>query len=404
MHCTALMKLKAWAKRNAPETRTHKANVALVSALVLFAASPAWADYLAYAVGEKAQIPLPENIDRIDAKYLLNLKWGEFDGARARVAVSQVDNNSSSSSFQMTGPNGQSYSWSYDHANQVPVNGIEAIITDVMNRSGRFRLVERSSLNTVIQEQDLASSGRVAKPSGARTGNILGAEYLVQAVVTDYEANVSGSKGGGLGGLVANRVPVLGGVGIKRGKGRVGMNFRLIDAETSEVLYTKQIESEIKESGLTVGGLAFGGGGALGGFFSNYAKTPIGQAVIAGVNKGIYDLIKEIGAAPASGSVVKTEGNRVWLNLGRDVVDQGEILRVMSKGEELIDPETGISLGSSDTEVGSVRIIQLQDKFSIAQIESGSGSIKRSDRVISTAPPPSIEYGGKWKKPKRGTF
>ncbi len=376
----------------------------LITALAS-ASSFAQADYLAYAVGEQSQIPLPERIDKIDAKYLLNVKWGEYDGAKARVAVLEVDNNSSSNSFSMTGPDGQSYSWSYDHANQVPVNGIEAIVTDVMNQTGRFRLIERQALGAVLQEQDLATSGRVAKPSGARTGNVLGAQHLVQVVITDYEANTSGkSGGGGIGALVGNRVPVLGGLGLKNSKGRVGLNFRLIDAETSEVLYTKQVESVIKESGLTVGGVGFGSDIAAGGFFSNYSKTPIGQAVIAGINKGVYELVKEIGAAPATGSVIKAEGSRVWVNIGSSSVSNGDVLRIMSKGEELIDPDTGISLGSEDTEVGTLRVSNAQEKFSIADTVSLNGSVKRGDKVISTAPPPSIEYASNWKKPKRGKF
>ena len=80
----------------------------------------------------------------------------------------------------------------------------------------------------------------------------------------------------------------------------VGLNFRLIDATTSEVLYTKQVESIIKESGLTLAGAGWTGDAVLGGFISSYAKTPIGQAVIAGINKGVYDVIKEIGARPAA--------------------------------------------------------------------------------------------------------
>lgn len=376
----------------------------VVGAALLMLLTPlASADYLAYAVGKEVQVPLPASIDRLDSKYLLNVKWGDYAGSKSRVAVLEVDNNSSSSSFTMSGPNGQSYSWSYDQANQVPVNGIEAIVTDVMNQTGRFRLIERQVLGSVLQEQDLAASGRVAKPSGAKTGNVLGAQFLVQVVITDYEANTSGTNSG-VGGLVASRVPVLGGFGLKNSKGRVGMNFRLIDAETSEVLYTKQIESVVKESGLTFGGAGFSSSGALGGFMSNYSKTPIGQAVIAGINKGVYELVKEIGAAPASGSIIKTEGNRVWLNLGNDSVAVGDELKVMSKGEELIDPDTGISLGSSDTQVGSVRVAQSQDKFSIAEVVSMSGRAKRGDKVISLAAPPSIEYAAKWKKPKRGQF
>ena len=381
----------------------YKHVVVLAVSLMSLGAVCAHAEFLAFAVGEKSEVALPERIDKIDAKYLLNIKWGSYAGARSRVAVLEVDNNSSSNSISFSGPDGQSFSWDVNNADQVPVNGIEAIVTDVMNQTGRFRLIERQELGSILQEQDLAASGRVAKPSGAKTGNVLGAQYLVQVVVTDYEANTSGS-GGGLGGLVTKKMPLLGGFGLKSGKGQVGLNFRLIDAETSEVMYTKQVQSVIKESGLTVGGAAFSGGGALGGFFSNYSKTPIGQAVIAGINKGVYELVKEIGAAPASGSVIKIEGEQIWINMGSGAVSVGDELTVMSKGEELIDPDTGISLGSSDTKVGSVRVSQAQEKFSIADTVDINGRVKRGDKVVSTATPPSIEYASKWKKPKRGKF
>ena len=105
--------------------------------LVSILSQTAWAEFLAYAVGEKAQIALPRSIDKIDAKYLLNIKWGEYAGAKSRVAVLEVDNNSSSNSFSFQGADGSSYSWDLNNADQVPVNGIEAIVTDVMNQTGR---------------------------------------------------------------------------------------------------------------------------------------------------------------------------------------------------------------------------------------------------------------------------
>lgn len=366
--------------------------------LLLAFSGLASAEYLAYAVNDKGRSPLPERIDKIDAKHLLNVEWGDFDGRRTRVGVLQVDNNSGAGSFTMTGSDGTTYEseWSTS-GGMVPVNGIEAIVTDTMQRTGRFRLVERAALGNVLGEQDLASSGRVAGPSGAATGQVLGAEVLMQVVITDYEDDTSGTSGGG-GGLL-RRVPLVGGIGIKNSKGRVGLNFRLIDATTSEVLYTKQVESIIKESGFTVGAAGWTGSALLGGFFSKYAKTPIGQAVIAGINKGVYDVIKEIGARPAEGSVIKAEGKRVWLNIGEGAVNTGERLTVMSKGEELIDPETGISLGSTDTALGDVEVIQVAEKFSIAQWLTLASAPNRGDRVVSQAPPPTIEFAAKWKPP-----
>lgn len=371
----------------------------IIAVFLVLSSSIAFADYVAYAVTEQGRSPLPEHIDEIDAKHLVNVEWGDFAGKRTRVGVLQVDNSSSAGTFKMTDSSGNTYEseWSAG-GGTVPVNGIEAIVTDTMNRTGRFRLVERAALGNVLGEQDLASSGRVAAPSGAATGQVLGAEILVQVVITDYEENTSGSTTGA-GGLL-RKVPLVGGVRFKRGQGRVGLNFRLIDATTSEVLYTKQIESVIKESGLALAGAGWTGDAVLGAFMSNFSKTPIGQAVIAGINKGVYDLVKEIGTRPAEGSVIKAEGNRVWLNIGDEGVDMGDRLSVMSKGEELIDPDTGISLGSSDTKLGDIEVIQVADKFSVAQWVSLTTPPNRGDRVVSQAPPPAFEYAASWKPPK----
>ena len=372
----------------------------IIAVFLVLASGIACADYLAYAVTDKGRSPLPERIDDIEAKHLVSVDWGDYAGKRTRVGILQVDNNSSAGTFKMRDSQGNTYEseWSAG-GGMVPVNGIEAIVTDTMNRTGRFRLVERAALGNVLGEQDLASSGRVAAPSGAATGQVLGAELLVQVVITDYEENTSGTRAGG--GALLRKVPLVGGVGIKRGQGRVGLNFRLIDATTSEVLYTKQIESVIKESGLTLAGAGWTGDAVLGAFMSNFSKTPIGQAVIAGINKGVFDLVKEIGARPAEGSVIKAEGQRVWLNIGDDGVDMGDRLTVMQKGEDLIDPDTGLSLGSTDTRLGDIEVIQVAEKFSVAQWVSLTTAPSRGDRVVSLAPPPTIEFADSWKPPKK---
>ncbi len=163
--------------------------------LVIATAGAALADYVGYAITKKGEFPLPESLDGIDAKELVNIKWGGYDGPKSRVAVLQVDNTSNVGSFTVSGPNGAVFSaTSVDYERQVPVNGIEAMITDAMNRSGRFRMIERQFVGDVLAEQDLGASGRVAQPSAAKIGKVLGAQYLVQAVVTSYEPNFKTSR------------------------------------------------------------------------------------------------------------------------------------------------------------------------------------------------------------------
>ena len=374
-----------------------KLSLLFISVLALAGLQTAAADYVAYSLGEKSKSPLPERIDKVDTKYLLNIEWGEYAGRQARLGVLEVDNNSSANSYTVSTMMGDiNYS---DSTAGVPVNGIEAIVIDSLSQTGRFRLVERTELSDVLAEQDLASSGRVAKPSGAKTGNVLGAEYLVQLVVTDYETNTSGTDKG-IGGLLTSKVPLLGGVKAGSSQGRVGLNIRLIDAETSEITFTKQIEAVIKETNLSFGGAGLIGDVGLGGFMSNYSKTPVGQAVIAGVNQAVFELIKQVGSKPAEGSIVKADAAQIYTNLGSDAVAIGDRLQVMRKGEELIDPETGISLGGSMTSLGEIEVAQVQEKFSIARPVSLGTTPDRGDKVIGTKPPAPLEFAKSWKKPK----
>jgi curli biogenesis system outer membrane secretion channel CsgG len=372
-------------------------SIFLTLALLFAGVQTAVADYVAYSVGDNEKSPLPERVDKIDTKYLLNIEWGEYAGRKARLGVLEVDNNSSTSSYTVSTMMGSvDYSAS---TTGVPVNGIEAIVIDSLSQTGRFRLVERTELGNVLAEQDLASSGRIAKPSGAKTGNVLGAQYLVQLVVTDYESKTSGTDKG-VGGILTRKVPLLGGIKAGSSTGRVGLNIRLIDAETSEIIFTKQIEAVIKETNLAFGGAGLIGDVGLGGFMSEYSKTPVGQAVIAGVNQAVFELIKQVGAKPPEGSIVKADAAQIYVNLGADSVAVGDRLQVLKKGEELIDPETGISLGGSTTVMGEIEVSQTQEKFSIATPVSLSATPDRGDLVKGTKAAAPLEFARSWKKPK----
>lgn len=336
-------------------------------AVIALVSSSALADYLAYSVTNKDRSPLPQRINKINAKYLVNVEWGDYDGKRTRVGLLEIDNQSSAESYSV---GAGATADDAEGATRVPIDGIEAIIADTMARTRRFRLMERQA------------------------GQVVGAQYLVQIAITDYESK--NTKG--LGGLV-NRVPILNSVSLIAGEGRVGLNFRLIDAITGEVVYTTQVNASINVASSNVGEGRLAGDAALGGFYSDYSRTSAGQAVIAGINKVVYELVREIGAAPAEGSVIKADDLEVWINLGSDVVSMGERFEVMRKGEDLIDPDTGISLGSTDLLIGSVQISRVQEKFAIARPVSLSSTPLRGDKVISLTPPPSIEYATKFRQP-----
>ncbi|NJN63683.1 MAG: hypothetical protein HC882_01595 [Acidobacteria bacterium] len=301
----------------------------------------------------------------------------------------------------MTGPNGQSYSWDIQHGDQVPVQGIDAMIQDVLMQTSRFRIVNRGSLDEVMREQNLTESGRVAKPSGAKVGSILGAQYLMKAVINAYEPNYD-SKGVGLGGITGG---LLGGARVGKEKSMVQLTFQLIDSTTSEVTYSKQVEVVVSKSGFIGGGGGWGGGGALGGFASSYSKTPIGQAMIAAINQAVFELVKQVGASKDEGSVIDVKEGKIRVNMGADRLEPGDTLSLFARGEELIDPDTGASLGAEEELLGTVKVVKALEKYSIAEpVSIDASRISSQDRVVLDREPEPLKFATNWNNPKKSSF
>jgi len=133
----------------------------------------------------------------------------------------------------------------------------------------KFNVVERQKISAVVTEQDLASAGRVRKGTGASTGNLTGAKYLVTGTVTSYEENTSDTKGA---------LTVMGiRVGGSKGKAYITVDLRIIDSSTGVVVDHRTVEANSGKFGLNLGFRKFG----LGGKVDHEQKTPAMKAVRA---------------------------------------------------------------------------------------------------------------------------
>lgn len=135
--------------------------------------------------------------------------------------------------------------------------------------TGKFKLVEREKLSAVLDEQDLADSGRVSKKSGAKIGKLTGAQYIVTGALSAFETDVKGTDGG-----VSFRGISLGG---KKEDAYLAIDLRVIDTTTGEIEFTRTVEARASSGGMRVGVYRGGFGGNLG----KYEKTPTGKAIRA---------------------------------------------------------------------------------------------------------------------------
>jgi curli biogenesis system outer membrane secretion channel CsgG len=146
---------------------------------------------------------------------------------------------------------------------------LAGMLTNELAGTGKFKMVEREKLDAVLDEQDLADSGRIAKKTGAKIGKLTGAQYLVVATLSSFEENVKGGGGG-----VSFRGISVGG---KKEEAYLAVDLRVIDTTTGEVEFTRSVEARASSGGLAVGVYRGGFGGNLG----KYEKTPTGKAIRA---------------------------------------------------------------------------------------------------------------------------
>ncbi|NQT95918.1 MAG: zinc ribbon domain-containing protein [Candidatus Omnitrophica bacterium] len=167
--------------------------------------------------------------------------------------------------------------------------GMAEMLVDALVNSGKVEVVERLNLTDITTEQDLMTGGRVSKKSGAKTGQLKGAEYIVRGTITEFDYRESGGnlgltiKGFNLGG--------------KTSEAHIAGIIRIYDATTGEIYTSKRFEKKVPSSGLTVGYYHKGIGGTLGGF----KKTPLGKAT----HLAIADMTDYIVSALPSSPVVQ---------------------------------------------------------------------------------------------------
>jgi curli biogenesis system outer membrane secretion channel CsgG len=144
------------------------------------------------------------------------------------------------------------------------------MLSNELSATGDFKVIERQKINAVLAEQDLASSNRERPGSHPHTGNITGAQYLVTGAVSAYSEDASSTGGG---------VNIAGfHLGGGQKKAYVAIDLRVVDAETSEVVYSRTVEGLSTDSGVNAGANVRWG---LGGDFHHEQKTPASKAVRA---------------------------------------------------------------------------------------------------------------------------
>lgn len=229
------------------------------------------------------------------------------------------------------------------------VESFDSQLTASINATRKFTLVARSDLKHVLAEQELGQSGNVNAESAAQAGNLSGADYVLVVTIDDFEDSTEKME-----------FATLNKVGIKR-KLRIGVVGKIIDSTTGKLLESVVVKSEKNDSRSESKELA-----------SNAESSDV--LLVEIVEDTATKLATRVADVVFPVRVLVKRGKQVTINRGEGGgVEVGQVWDAFALGEELIDPDTGESLGSEEVKVGSVKIDRVNPKTSTAEVMDDTG-------------------------------
>ncbi len=267
--------------------------------------------------------------------------------------------------------------------------GIADLLVNKLVEGGEFSVIERKALDAVLAEQNFSNSNRADPSSAAQIGKVLGVDAIIIGSITQFGRDDKNTSVGGLGAVTGGFG--IGRVGKKKSKAVVGLNSRVIDINTAEILAVAKGTGESERSGTSIGGAGGDWGTAVGGGqidmgSSNFANTILGEAVSAAVDEMYVELEKGADALPTreveiDGLIADVAGNVLILNVGTNAgVKVGDTLAVERMVREVKDPATGRVLRTITEKVGVVTITEADEVSSVGEF-SGGAEAKVGDMV-----------------------
>lgn len=223
------------------------------------------------------------------------------------------------------------------------------ILWDEMESSFRatrkFKILSRNKadLAAVLEEQEFSKSD-LAKGNAAASGQLENANYLVLPTVQNFSFYSAYSK-----------LPNFDNKFKRTDVGLLNVSAKMIDTSSGQIVTTFSLSSKFNIRQGIVNGR---GGKPSSKRFTTLSRDVSGQ------------LADQFLSAVYPMKVVKRDRRGdVVINRGKDGgLKIGQIYDVFYAGEEMFDPDTGTSLGSSEEYIGQVKISRINPKFTIAKV------------------------------------
>lgn len=235
-------------------------------------------------------------------------------------------------------------------------------LTTQLVQAGDFTVVERSRLQSLLQEQDLGQSGRVDASTAAEIGRLLGVQAIVTGSITQFSIE---TKSGGIGPVSASFT-----------QAESVLDVRVVNTETGEIMLAAEGEGSKKFGGARIENVNYRQT-----YNAGIAQEALRPAVETAVEKirGMKDQLAAVKPKAPPGQVVGVSGEDYYVDRGENFgVESGQRFDVYRVVDEIRNAQ-GELLDTVTEKVGVLEVERVLSQSSVCRLVSGGA--KQGDEV-----------------------
>ena len=233
------------------------------------------------------------------------------------------------------------------------VQGLDSQLIDRVHSTRKFDVIARSDLSSILKEHDFTGG----------TFKVSGVDYLLVTSIDDFQDYSETRLFPAIGKSASWRIIRLSAVG------------KIYETATGRLLESANFPLEIRDQEENASN------DRKNGELSDRLLEDITNQMADKIANRVVDVIY-----PAR--VIAKMDKQVTINRGDGTdIAVGQVWNVYALGQELVDPDTGASLGREELRVGQVRIRRITPKFSVADILEDTGIDMNA--ILRPAPAPA---------------
>lgn len=207
-------------------------------------------------------------------------------------------------------------------------------LIDRLQNTRKFQVIARSDADALIEEA--GATGRAFD-----FGN---ADYLLVVTIDDFQDIFETANFAALGQSAKRRTIRFSAVG------------KIYEAATNKLIESANFQEKVTDSEATTAAIRSDG--------------EISDELLVQLTRGMSEQIAlRVADVIYPAKIIAKTGSTVTINRGDGSdIAAGQLWEVFAVGEEMIDPDTGVSLGREELSVGKVRVTRVTPKFSQATI------------------------------------